>query len=315
MTAAPEAVFTVYGLVFTSPYQFHIPLHTTTAKPEFYFNFCDHPLWQEAEWLVAAPLIPLAGIEQEGIDIRQHGDTHLFRLLDLADYRVSPREIQAYVYNSDDLIFAEKEFFDTVLPLYLELQGYFVLHASAVVIEGRAYAFTAYSGRGKSSLAAGLVKRGFRFVADDRVVIDRSAGNYHVLPGYPLMRLWPDAAVQFIDVEAYPVMHPDWRKHLISLESWATAETEASPLAGIYLVDCQEAYQGASFTRLHGHAGMFKLIHSSAIFSALVGLQAQRMQTISTLLQYLPVKIFSYPAGYDHLNESLDALLADIRAW
>lgn len=67
----------------------------------------------------------------------------------------------------------ERLFFAQVLPLAAALQRIEVFHASAIALEGRAYAFVAPSGAGKTSLAAHLVARGAGFVTDDVLALDR----------------------------------------------------------------------------------------------------------------------------------------------
>ena len=69
------------------------------------------------------------------------------------------------------------------------------LHASAVLIDGRVYAFTGQSGAGKSTLAAALSDRGYDFFADDTVIIDTSAVDGEVLcyAGQKDLKLWNDA--------------------------------------------------------------------------------------------------------------------------
>ena len=63
-----------------------------------------------------------------------------------------------------------------VLPLLSMLHGHEVFHASVVARDGRAVALVGRSGAGKSSLAAGLVLRGFRYVADDVLAIRPGTG-------------------------------------------------------------------------------------------------------------------------------------------
>jgi serine kinase of HPr protein (carbohydrate metabolism regulator) len=61
------------------------------------------------------------------------------------------------------------------LPLAASLQGVVCLHASAVVVEGRAVAICGASGAGKSTLAAALVAEGAAFLTDD--VLALTAGH------------------------------------------------------------------------------------------------------------------------------------------
>lgn len=59
-----------------------------------------------------------------------------------------------------------------VLPLASVLQGLELLHASAVVLEDRAFAFTGPSGAGKTSVALQLFLRGAGWLADDVLALE-----------------------------------------------------------------------------------------------------------------------------------------------
>ena len=76
----------------------------------------------------------------------------------------------------------------------LHQRGFLPLHANAVEIEGRAFAFMGASGAGKSTLAAWFHDNGFHVIADDvcAVCIDEDGGAV-AHPGLPRLRLWSDA--------------------------------------------------------------------------------------------------------------------------
>jgi hypothetical protein len=57
------------------------------------------------------------------------------------------------------------------LPLAATLRGLEVLHASGVVVDGRAVLITGAAGAGKSSLAGALVRAGGRLLSDDAVAL------------------------------------------------------------------------------------------------------------------------------------------------
>jgi hypothetical protein len=63
------------------------------------------------------------------------------------------------------------------LPLAATIRGLEVLHASGVVLNGRAVLFVGPSGVGKSSLAAALVRLGGRLLSDDAVALAQSDGG------------------------------------------------------------------------------------------------------------------------------------------
>ena len=57
------------------------------------------------------------------------------------------------------------------------------LHASAVALDGRALAFVAPSGTGKTSVAAHLVARGASFLTDDALAVEPVPGGLLAHPG------------------------------------------------------------------------------------------------------------------------------------
>ena len=61
-----------------------------------------------------------------------------------------------------------------VLPLAATLQGLELLHASAVVLDGRTIAFSAPQGTGKTSVAAHLVAGGASLLTDDVLALELS---------------------------------------------------------------------------------------------------------------------------------------------
>lgn len=61
--------------------------------------------------------------------------------------------------------------FAQVLPLAAALRGVMIMHASAVALDGRAYAFAARSGTGKTSTALHLLGYGATLVTDDVLAV------------------------------------------------------------------------------------------------------------------------------------------------
>ena len=68
------------------------------------------------------------------------------------------------------------------------------LHGSAVVINGKAYAFVGDSGAGKSTLAAAFLRLGYPLLTDDviAVTLDRDRVPL-VIPAYPQQKLWQES--------------------------------------------------------------------------------------------------------------------------
>lgn len=79
--------------------------------------------------------------------------------------------------------------------LLLLQRGYFLLHASSVLVNGRAYIFCGTPGAGKSTTVAAFVKAGYAPLADDMTVIGIDDNNQaFVVPQGPNIKIWETTA-------------------------------------------------------------------------------------------------------------------------
>jgi hypothetical protein len=83
----------------------------------------------------------------------------------------------------------ERFVFAQVLPLASVLQGFQLLHASAVCGKHGVAAFLGASGAGKTTLASRLVVRGAGFVTDDVLALTPGQGGPVAHPGPPFMAI------------------------------------------------------------------------------------------------------------------------------
>ncbi|WP_372022709.1 Hpr(Ser) kinase/phosphatase (plasmid) [Tistrella mobilis] len=94
---------------------------------------------------------------------------------------------------------ADLDYFAVRTPLagLIHQRGELPLHAACLLPPGgrSAVAISGASGVGKSTLAAALLDRGWRFVADEVVRVTRDGDGLPLAwPGTPTVALWPDAA-------------------------------------------------------------------------------------------------------------------------
>lgn len=80
-----------------------------------------------------------------------------------------------------------------ILPLIQSRSGRLIIHASAVLIDGKSAAFAGKSGRGKSTLAAAFAQAGFPFLTDDDLAFDKKSDVYFAQPSRAILRLLPDS--------------------------------------------------------------------------------------------------------------------------
>jgi hypothetical protein len=100
-----------------------------------------------------------------------------------------------------------------VLAVLLHQRGHLLLHASAVAVAEEAVLFLGSGGWGKSSMAAALHARGHGLLTDDVAVFGAEEGWPTLFPGFPQLKLWPDALVSLgDDPEKLPRCNPRLEK-------------------------------------------------------------------------------------------------------
>lgn len=213
-------------------------------------------------------------------------------------------------------------FFSHALPLWLESRGSPVLHASAVSCGERAVAFVGKSSMGKSTLCAGLVRSGCRFVADDGLPLrEDERGDWHCSHGPPLFRLWPSALEDRLGVSAreLPRVHEALEKRLLPGTRGRGTDTAAAdlPLATVYVLDRQpEEASGVTSTPCSPRESLLQLIEHSLAGGpvAALGLSAQRFELLARVVARTPVRHLRYPTGGDRWQLIRQTILEDLAA-
>ena len=99
------------------------------------------------------------------------------------------------------------------LALVLHQRGFLVVHGSVVARGDDAVAFIGRNGWGKSTLAGALYQKGYDLVTDDVAPITVDPDGARVVPGFPQVKLWPEAATLLgEEPERLPVLHPAFDK-------------------------------------------------------------------------------------------------------
>jgi len=125
-----------------------------------------------------------------------------------------------------------------VLGHFLRRRGALCLHGSAVLLDGRCVVFAGPAGAGKSTLAAAMATKGKRVLVEDVCRLERDGDAFRVQPGYPRIRLWPDAAgLIAVPAAALPPLTPNWDKRFLPLDDAAHRfHDQAEPLAAIFIL-------------------------------------------------------------------------------
>jgi hypothetical protein len=190
------------------------------------------------------------------------------------------------------------------LAVLLHQRGLLVLHASAVALTTAvgvqqacpernrgAVAFMGDKGAGKSTTAAAMHARGHALIADDMVAVDLSGPVPHVWPGFPHLKLWPEAAASTLDDGAAVAMlarvHPQVEKRSRPISG--EFPRARAPLAAIYVLDdghCESAEPVApqeAFMQLVRHSYLAQILQMTQTGAA-------HFQQVTQLAKSVPVR-------------------------
>ena len=205
-----------------------------------------------------------------------------------------------------------------VLAFVLRLRGITGLHASAFSVDGRAVALVGPSGAGKSTTAAAFAGRGFAVLSDDVLALAEQRDRVIVHPGYPRLRLWPDA-VHILDgaPAALPRLTPNWDKCYLNLQgNGCRFERQPLPLSAIYLLDERRDDQVAPFVdSLTASAGLLSLlVNARGDFHPDRQSHRREFEMLGRVARRVPVKRVVARTGPHSLRSLCDVILEDLQA-
>jgi hypothetical protein len=212
---------------------------------------------------------------------------------------VPPRNVRLYLLGS-------------AMGVLLHQRGLLPLHANAVEIGGKAYAFMGESGSGKSTLAAAFHDRGFRVIADDVCVVRfGSDGAAFACPGIPRLRLWEQALTatgrSSADFERSYSGEEDLRKFDVPVAREGAAG-EALAMAGLFAVATGDACEIGRLTGLEAADLVFANTYRGR-FVAEAGSAVDHWQSAIRLIQSTPIFRFQRRWGFASFDEQFEKLL------
>jgi hypothetical protein len=171
----------------------------------------------------------------------------------------------------------QRTLLDWVTYFAAVLSGTECIHASAVEVGGRALAFAAPSGAGKTTLAAELVAGGATFLCDDVLAVELRDGEALAHPGPPF------AAVDKRDRRLAERLGA--ARATLGEELWVSVERRANgpaPVAAIVLLDRRE---GGPDPAAIGPASFIALRNLAIGLPHLRGREARRFATLAALAE------------------------------
>jgi hypothetical protein len=200
-----------------------------------------------------------------------------------------------------------------VMGFVLRLRGVVCLHASTVLIGGRAVAFCGPPGAGKSTTAAAFAKRGYAVLAEDVAALDDRGSAFFVQPGYPRVNLWPKSATALCGAEdALPAITPTWGKGYLALTGVAQFHSTPAPLAAVYMIGSRGPGASPEISELTGVPAFMALTANTYTPYLLdAGMRAREFDVLRRLVPHLPVRLVHPPQDIANIGSLCDGLLQD----
>jgi hypothetical protein len=202
-----------------------------------------------------------------------------------------------------------------VFGYLLRLRGVTSLHASAVVLDGRAAVFVGPSEAGKSSLAAAFAQRGAAVLGDDVVPVLERGDDFVVQPAYPRVRLWPDSARSLFAGEELPRITPHWEKRYLDLNRpGMTFAHDPVVLGGVYLLGnrLDDAVEPV-IEPVTSREALVSLVRETCAARLLNrDMRAREFESLSRLVDSVPVRGLRAPANLARLPRTCAAIERDM---
>ncbi len=250
----------------------------------------------------------------------QQPDCYVLHFPDTADFYLTADRILCHQLHKTGDYEIERWLVGTVLALWLESRGAPVLHASAVLIEGKAVVFLATSLAGKSTLAASFMQFGYPLLTDDALALE--CDNSHCVghSGYPRMRLWPEQAKHFLGYyEDLELVHPDYSKRNVAVDPDGIGAfcDKSMPVGCIYTPqrkDLQGKDVAVEILSVSPRDAFMELVCYSFVSRMLskFGMQEERMQLLMQVVQQVPIRRLQYPNGLGFLPKVCETIVEDV---
>jgi hypothetical protein len=190
------------------------------------------------------------------------------------------------------------------------------LHATCVVIDGKAVAFLGNSGFGKSSLAACCLEAGHRLLTDDLLVLQATPAGFQAYPGPPRIKLFSEMAGRFLgEIPSGMPMNNESQKLVMPLESERIC-SDPVLLAALYAITAPgetEQEQGVRIEPVSSREAFVLLMNNVFNYVIADPMRLQRQfRAMTGLAAVAPVKRLSYPRLAEALPLVREAIVADL---
>jgi hypothetical protein len=196
-----------------------------------------------------------------------------------------------------------------VMAMALWQRGLLVLHAGAVVIDGKAAAFVGASGQGKSTLVAALGRLGCPVLCDDVLAIEMGSGALMAQVGLTHLKL-TEQARENVGVGTDAQTIPDRsNKKLCAMDGKAT---EAAPLGAIFLLATGERVELLKVATARAVIELVRQSYGAELLPHL-GKAGNHFEQCAEIARTIPMYVLSRPRDFSLLPKIAEEVIQRVR--
>lgn len=242
---------------------------------------------------------------------------YVMRFPEFADFEISrdAHTVVCHPVAETEAQTIEHLYLNQVLPMVLGRQGTLTFHGSAVEVDAGAVAFMGQSGLGKSTLALSFATNGFRFLADDGLVIDDAGEQVIARPSHPSIRLWQDSkdALSPRDADEASAL-PYTAKCRINAGGGIVFCDEPRPLSAVFILE-DEGARDVQLERIRPADALIRWVrHSFMLDVEDDDLVAGHFERVSRLVTKIPCYSLDFPRRFDQLPDLRQMIVEHARS-
>lgn len=249
------------------------------------------------------------------LEFRRTAEGFHLRFPDRADFAVdlSTQRVTLHPADCEDTDTAADLFANQVTPLLSAYHGALVLHASAVCVDGAVLGFLGGTGRGKSTLATAFARRGFAFLSDDGLTLERTGDGYRALANVASVRLFADSQAELLG-RAQPGPDHDGGKDRISAPELLPHHAGAAPLKALFVLG-EPKSRDVAIEPLGAASAVDGLIaHSFMLDTTDRPRMTAHFKRVAELADTLPCMALDYPRDFAQLDAVVAAVVDRARS-
>ena len=208
---------------------------------------------------------------------------------------------------------------DQVIPRLASHKGRLVVHASAVVHDGKTIIFLGDTGSGKSTLAAGFCMQDYDILTDDCILLSPESDGIMCIPCYAGIRLRNDSYKAVVNNDRHPgnISYRADKQRLILHDTKTAQQIYAVPLAAVFVLNDEtrpEQDDRISVVPVTGAIAAMDIIRQSFVLDVHDKKNTGKMFAIATGIANSGMQIYrlEYPRDFKMLYKVQEAILMTV---